>query len=60
MPKSKHRKDQKKKSLARTEKLQAQKRKEQLKFKEEFMKQLEKIKDRDLEIKEVGEDELKK
>jgi hypothetical protein len=44
MPKSKHRKDQKKKSRARTEQIQGQQKNMQAKLQELFMKQLEEIK----------------
>ena len=44
MPKSKHRKDQKKKSRARTEQIQGQQKNMQTKLQELFMKQLEEIK----------------
>jgi len=44
MPKSKHRKDQKKKSRARTEQIQGQQKNMQTKLQEMFMKQLEEIK----------------
>ena len=44
MPKTKHRKDQKKKSRARTQQIQGQQKNMQAKLQELFMKQLEEIK----------------
>ena len=44
MPKPKHRKDQKKKSRARTEQIQGQQKNMQTKLQELFMKQLKEIK----------------
>jgi len=44
MPKPKHRKDQKKKSRARTERIQGQQKNMQAKLQELFMKQLEEMK----------------
>jgi hypothetical protein len=44
MPKSKHRKDQKKKSRARTQRIQGQQKNMQKQMQEMFMKQLEEIK----------------
>jgi hypothetical protein len=44
MPKSKHRKDQKKKSRARTEQIQGQQKNMQKQMQEMFMKQMEEIK----------------
>jgi hypothetical protein len=44
MPKSKHRKDQKKKSRARTQQIQGQQKNMQAKMQELFMKQLEEMK----------------
>ena len=44
MPKSKHRKDQKKKSRARTQQIQGQQKNMQAKMQELFMKHLEEMK----------------
>ena len=55
MPKSRNRKDHKKKSRARTERINAGKRKQQLKFQEEFLKQMEELKNKELGIEEVKE-----
>ena len=54
MPKSKHRKNQKQKSRARTERIKGEQRRAQKMFQEEFMKEMEKIKDRQMEIEELG------
>ena len=43
MPRAKHRKDQKKKSRARTQRIQGQQKNMQAKMQEMFMKQLEEI-----------------
>lgn len=53
MPKSKHRKNQKQKSKARTQRIKSEQSRAQKLFQEEFMKEIEKIKDRELEIEEV-------
>lgn len=53
MPKSKHRKNQKQKSKARTERIKGEQRRSQKMFQEEFMKEMEKIRDRQMEIEEV-------
>ncbi len=53
MPKSKHRKNQKQKSRARTERIKGEQRRAQKVFQEEFMKEMEKIRDRQMEIEEV-------
>ena len=53
MPKSKHRKNQKQKSRARTERIKGEQRSAQKMFQEEFMKEMEKIRDRQMEIEEV-------
>ena len=53
MPKSKHRKNQKQKSRARTERVKAEQKFVQRKFNEYFAQELEKLKNRDLEITEV-------
>ena len=43
MPRAKHRKDQKKKSRARTEQIQGQQKNMQMKMQEMFMKQMEEM-----------------
>jgi|6_EtaG_2_1085325.scaffolds.fasta_scaffold16729_1 hypothetical protein len=53
MPKSRHRKDQKKKSRARTQKVQSQQRALQKKMQEEFKKEMEKAKNKKFGIEEV-------
>jgi hypothetical protein len=53
MPKSKHRKNQKQKAKARTQRIKTEQNFVQKKFKEYFMQEMDKIKDRDLEISEV-------
>jgi hypothetical protein len=53
MPKSKHRKNQKQKSKVRTQRIKSEQSRAQKLFQEEFMKEIEKIKDRELEIEEV-------
>jgi hypothetical protein len=53
MPKSKHRKNQKQKSRARTERVKAEQKFVQKKFNEYFLQEMEKLKNRDLEIAEV-------
>jgi len=53
MPKSKHRKNQKQKSRARTQRIKSEQRRAQKMMQEEFMKELEKLRDRQLEIEEV-------
>lgn len=55
MPKSKHRKNQKQKSKARTERLKIQKRSMEKKMQEQFMKYMEDMKNREMEIEEVGD-----
>tara|TARA_Y100000589_G_C27197339_1_gene647545 strand:+ start:2495 stop:2689 length:195 start_codon:yes stop_codon:yes gene_type:complete len=55
MPKSKHRKNQKQKSKARTERLKTQKRSMEKKMQEQFMKYMEDMKNRQMEIEEVGD-----
>tara|TARA_B100000963_G_scaffold50171_1_gene38325 strand:+ start:330 stop:524 length:195 start_codon:yes stop_codon:yes gene_type:complete len=55
MPKSKHRKNQKQKSKARTERLKIQKRSMEKKIQEQFMKYMEDMKNREMEIEEVGD-----
>src|SRR6056300_1594661 len=53
MPKSRHRKNQKQKSKARTERIKSDQRRAQKLFQEEFMKEIQKLKDRQLDIEEV-------
>ena len=53
MPKSKHRKNQKQKSNARTERLDSQKRLFNKKMEEEFTKYMEEMKNSDPTIEEV-------
>lgn len=53
MPKSKHRKNQKQKSKARTERLNAQKRSFNKKMEMEFKKYMEEMENKDLSIEEV-------
>jgi hypothetical protein len=53
MPKSRHRKKQKQKSKARTERIESDRRRVQKIFQKEFMEELEKLKDRQLDIEEV-------
>lgn len=59
MPKSRHRKNQKKKSKARTQKIKGLQKSYQQKLEAEFQKQIEELKEKQLEIKEVGGDEVK-
>jgi hypothetical protein len=58
MPKSRHRKNQKKKSRARTEKVVSQQKAFQKKMEEEFMKKMEKAQNKDAEIQEVSTDDI--
>ena len=53
MPKSKHRKNQKQKANARTQRIKTEQNFVQKKFKEYFTQEMDKLKDRDLEISEV-------
>ena len=53
MPKSKHRKNQKQKSKARTERLNAQKRSFNKKMEMEFKKYMEEMENKDMSIEEV-------
>jgi hypothetical protein len=57
MPKSRHRKNQKKKSRARTEKVVSQQKAFQKKMEEEFMKKMEEVQNKDAEIQEVSTDD---
>lgn len=50
MPKSKHRKNQKEKSRLRTQRIKSEQKHVQKKFNEYFSQELEKLKNRDLEI----------
>ena len=50
MPKSKHRKNQKQKSRARTKRIKEQQTLMEKKFKDEFMKQMEEFKNKELKI----------
>ncbi len=54
MPKSKHRKNQKKKAKARTERLNAQKRAFNKRMEEEFKKYVEEMKQQRLDIEEIN------
>jgi hypothetical protein len=53
MPKSRHRKNQKEKSRARTRRVQSEQIYVQKKFNEYFQQEVEKLKNRDLEIEEA-------
>lgn len=53
MPKSKHRKNQKKKARARTERLNAQKRAFNKQMQEQFQKYMEEMQNREMTIEEV-------
>jgi hypothetical protein len=55
MPKSKHRKKQKQKSRARTERIKVEKRSMEKKMQDQFMKYMEDMKKREMEIEEVGD-----
>ena len=57
MPKSKHRKNQKQKSKARTERIKNEQKRIQKLFQEEFIKEMERIKNRQLDIEESGSNE---
>ena len=52
MPKSKHRKNQKQKSRARSERIKSEQSHQQKKMETEFLKEMEKLRDRQLEIEE--------
>jgi hypothetical protein len=56
MPKSRHRKNQKQKSKARTQRIKSEQNFVQKKFNEYLMQELENLKNRELEIEEVVED----
>lgn len=53
MPKSRHRKNQKQKAKARTQRIKSEQNFMQKKFNEYFTQELEKLKNRDLEIVET-------
>jgi hypothetical protein len=53
MPKSKHRKNQKEKSRARTQRIKTEQNFVQKKFNEYFIQEMEKLKNRDLKIVET-------
>jgi hypothetical protein len=55
MPKSKHRKNQKQKSRARSERIKGEQAHAQKKMEQEFLKEMEKLRDRQLEIEEKKE-----
>ena len=57
MPKSKHRKNQKEKSRARTQRIKGEQNRYQKAFQEEFLKEMKSIKDRELGIEEVQKTE---
>ena len=57
MPKSRHRKNQKKKSRARTEKVLSQQKSFQKKMEVEFMKKMEEAQNKNTEIHEVSVDD---
>ena len=55
MPKSKHRKKHKQKSRARTERINTEKKSMEKKMRSQFMKYMEDMKNREMEIEEVGD-----
>ncbi len=57
MPKSKHRKNQKEKSKARTQRIKAEQQKYQKAFQEEFLKEIQTLRDRQLSIEETQKTE---
>ena len=57
MPKSKHRKNQKEKSKIRTQRIKCDQNKYQKAFQEEFLKEMQSLKDRELGIEEVQKTE---
>ena len=59
MPKSRQRKNQKKKSKARTQQVKSRQIALQKKMQEEFMKQMEEIKNKKTDIEEVTLDKVK-
>lgn len=58
MPKSRHRKNQKQKAKVRTERIKSDQRRTQKLFQTEFMKEIEKMRDRQLNIEEVEVQEI--
>lgn len=59
MPKSRHRKNQKKKSKARSEKMKAEKIAFKKKMQDDFENKLEELRNRELEIEEVDTSKTK-
>ena len=57
MPKSKHRKNQKEKSKIRTQRINGEQKRYQKAFQEEFLKEMQSLKDRELGIEEVQKTE---
>lgn len=57
MPKSKHRKNQKEKSIARTQRIKGEQKRYQKALQEEFLKEMQSLKDRELGIEEVQKTE---
>ena len=57
MPKSKHRKNQKEKSKARTQRIKGEQQKYQKAFQEEFLKEIQTLRDRQLSIEETQKTE---
>lgn len=55
MPKSKHRKNQKQKSRARTQRIKSEQNYVKKKFNEYMMQEMENLKNRQLEIEEVSD-----
>jgi hypothetical protein len=55
MAKSRHRKNQKQKSLARTQRVKSEQAHAQKEMEKKFLKEMEKLKDRQLEIEEKKE-----
>lgn len=53
MPKSKHRKNQKQKSQARSKRMKDQQTAMRKKFESEFMKQIQQLQNREMDIEEV-------
>lgn len=56
MPKSKHRKNQKQKSQARSKRIKEQQSAMRKKFETEFMKQIQELQNREMKIEEVEGD----
>ena len=57
MPKSKHRKNQKEKSKVRTQRINGEQKRYQKAFQEEFLKEMQSLKDKELGIEEVQKTE---